>query len=153
MYIHQELTLDSTLLCMKHLAMAYSGLWFIFCFVFLQAWAQLRLGPCLGLLGATVVQLRNTVKYSIKQLSALDFHNLWPWSGFWFCSSLFNLYFFYAYTNQKLNLLQPDKVSNISRHTISECVQLYSGWLWFKFSELSKSYSILFTWSKQTVLP
>lgn len=149
----QGLTLVSTLLCMKPLATAYNSLWGFFCFVFLQVWAQLSLGPCLGLLGATVVQLINTVKDSIKQLSALDFHNLWPWEGFWFCPSLFNLHFFYVYTNQQLNLLQHDKVANISRHTISDYVQLYSGCLWFKFSELSKSDSILFTWSKQTVLP
>lgn len=151
--VHQELTLDSTLLCVRLLAMAYNSLWFIFCFVFLQAWAQLSLGPCLGLLGATAVQLINTVKYSVKQLSALDFHNLWPWNGFWFCSSLLNLYFFCACTNQKLNLLQHDKVASISRHSISDHVQLYSGWLWFKFSKLSKFCSILFTWSKKTVLP
>lgn len=69
-----------------------------------------------------------------------------------FFSSLFNLYFFYVYPNQQLNLLQHDKVANISRHIISDYVQLYSGCLWFKFSELSKCDSILFTWSKQMVL-
>jgi len=47
--------------------------------------------------------------------------------------------FFCAHTNQKLNFLQHAEVSNISKRTISECVQLYFGCLRFQFSELSKS--------------
>lgn len=58
--------LDGTLLWTKPLATAYSSLWFIFCFVVLRGWAQLSRGPCLGLLGATVVQRINIVKCFIK---------------------------------------------------------------------------------------
>lgn len=57
---------------------------------------------------------------------------------FVFCS-VFGLFFFCAHTNQKLNFLQHAEVSNISKRTISECVQLYFGCLRFQFSELSKS--------------